>query len=324
MRRFAFLMLAVLASHVSARDGEGMLDVIRVPHEGRPALVSPGGSFEILVSAKADSVLVGERSVTVQWRSAPGGAFTGELQAPQDLAPGVYALKVMADGKEDANLRCVHVLKTFPDSYTVAYMSDTLVGAAGSLEDLADAALEANVNKVALVLLTGNLTSDGQPGQFRALLRGLRAFEAPVFVSPGARDLRADAYSRFFGDTSYAFRYGKDGYMAIDTSRHGIGESLDNAPGRLQIQRRAIKASRWSIGFTHRYDAMDMRNQIVLYVDNPLDFLVSGQSTPDTPDAITTSPWGPTRIATASPLRGRGMTLFTVSSQGVTPTASTR
>ena len=76
--------------------------------------------------------------------------------------------------------------------------------------------------------------------------------------------------------------------------------------------RRQIRPARWSIGFTHRYDVnMNMRSQLTLFVDDPLDVLITGAATRAEQSTV---PWGLTeRIATV----GTGLHLIEVSERGV-------
>ncbi|OQB27423.1 MAG: hypothetical protein BWY09_03190 [Candidatus Hydrogenedentes bacterium ADurb.Bin179] len=92
---------------------------------------------------------------------------------------------------------------------------------------------------------------------------------------------------------------------------------MDGQNGLLHLYRRQLRASRWSIGFTHRYDvSMGMRAQLSLFVDDPLDYLVYGHyhREPGEGDGI---PWGNTRhIMTPAAVDGK-MRFLLVDAEGV-------
>ena len=74
----------------------------------------------------------------------------------------------------------------------------------------------------------------------------------------------------------------------------------------MQRLRRQIKAARWTMGFTHRYEThMGMRSQLVLFVDNPLDFLAVGHLHRELEAGEHLIPWTGTKaFATAAAIDG--------------------
>jgi hypothetical protein len=120
----------------------------------------------------------------------------------------------------------------------------------------------------------------------------------PTFVCPGNHDRLALNYENFFGPVAYTFTYGPDGYLSFDTKDFMIADSIGGQDADLQRMRREIKASRWSIGISHRYDpSMGMRAQLALFVDDPLDFLLFGHWHRENTEDQIRVPWNTTRIS---------------------------
>ena len=85
----------------------------------------------------------------------------------------------------------------------------------------------------------------------------------------------------------------------------------------LEILRRRLKPCRWTVGATHRYDIdMEMRAQIVLFVDNPLDHLLAG---PDPDGGEGRVPWGTTPYSRTPTARDAKWRLVVVTRGGVKP-----
>jgi len=63
------------------------------------------------------------------------------------------------------------------------------------------------------------------------------------------------------------------------------------------VFRRRLIASRWTIGFTHRYEPdMGLRSQTILFVDDPLDILLFGHKHRENRKDERVVPWGTTPI----------------------------
>ncbi len=291
-----------IASTSHARDSEGVLALIITPNSGLPALVLAGETFEAVLREKAqlklrsgDAVL----EISAEWTELPGGKMKALCSLPPGFPPGPYTLEAVTDSGADQNTRAVYVYESFPETYTVAHLTDTHVRTGAESEDsqtvLTDIVKLLNESEAAFVLITGDLTENGGPDQFRTFLRIMDACRMPTFVCPGEHDRSAAAYQRFFGPTAYAFRFGLDGYLSFDTKDHLIADELGAQDAQLEGLRRRIKPSRWSVGFTHRYDpAMGMRSQIALFIDNPLDFLLIGHHHGEQEQGENIIPWGNT------------------------------
>jgi predicted phosphodiesterase len=300
MRITTVFLCAALPWIAQARDLDGSLGLIRTPNDGMPAIVLPGESFTAEVAAKADLFLRAgdaEFPVDSEWTEWPGDRFTATCSVPPHLPPGRYSLVARTGDIEDVNLRSVYVYKSFPDTYTVAHITDTRIGSKrhprsseAIFAGIVDALNEAEPD---LVLVTGNLTEEGSLEQFESFLSTLNELKAPTFVCAGSRDRQGRNYKAFFDKARYAFRFGPDGYLAFDGKDYVVADGLGTEVAELQRLRRSIKSSRWSIGFTHRYEPrMGILAQLILFVDTPLDFLVFGQWHREAPLDEIAVPWG--------------------------------
>ena len=304
-----FFIIIICAGLASARDQDGLLSTIITPNEGRPAIVVRGDTFEVDLAHKVDYIALNNRKLTVEWQKGSGSNIKAVCNIPSDFPAGAYTIEAVSGNKKDANSRSVFVLDAFPEQYTVAHISDPRNP--GTLREMAATVNEA---RASFVLITGNLTENGSIKQFNSLLRSLKGFEAPTFLSPDKSDRTEGFYEKVFGDPIYMFKFSKDGYISIDTSRLDLNNIPDNQNGRLHMLRRAIKSCRWSTGFTSRYEtSLDIRTQMALFIDNPLDFLLSGAETA----TQSKTPWGNTITVTTAPADMAGPNLFVVSAKGI-------
>lgn len=330
MKRCAVLFLFVSAGWARAPDGT--LDLIITPNNGVPVIACAGDSFEAVLREKCALRLVeGNRAygLSTEWHELPGSVMAARCTIPLDAASGAYALEAIAD-RTDVNTRSVYVVDSFPDVYTVVHITDTHVGSnrhprpsEAIFQDLLDAVSAQRilieeiwtrtegdeseedvhakdgdrVPPLVFAVITGDLTEDGDPEQFRAFVELLDRCELPTFVCPGNHDRRGLNYENTFGPLTYLFRFGEDGYLSFDTKDYIIADSAGSQDGLLEIYRRAIMPARWSIGLTHRYDPMmGMRCQLILFVDNPLDCLLYGHVHRENRPEERTVPWGTTPI----------------------------
>jgi len=320
MRRTAGMLLGALAlvSTVAARESDGTLDVLRAPNDGAPAVVVAGGTFTARASREVQVRLMGEAGsleIVAQWKPLPSGFVEAECRVPDGAPPGAYALDA---GGADISRRAVFVFDEFPDAYVVAHVADVRIGA----EDAAFRSIVQAVNEseAALVVVTGDLTEHGAPEEYLRFLSVLDTCSKPTFVCAGARDKPDKEYGRFFGRGPNVFAFGADGYLVFDTARPAPVAGLDARGGELYVARRAIRAARWSIGFTHRYGPeMEPRDQITLFVDDPLDYLMCGASRQESRADDGVVPWGRTRIITTPTAVDGAFRLVDVTQQGVLP-----
>ncbi|MFA6242774.1 MAG: metallophosphoesterase [Candidatus Hydrogenedentales bacterium] len=328
----AVLMGSVLAvAMAGAREPDGTLGLLRTPNNGMPVIVKPGDAFSVTAQRNATLALRGPDSVSelqVQWTEAPGGAAKGQCTVPADTAPGTYALEAKAGEATDTNLRAVYVVEAFPSAYVVAHITDTHIGSTrhkrASEEIVRDVFAAANATDAAFVLVTGDLTDGGEAAQFLSFLSVMDTCTKPTFVCAGNHDRKELNYERFFGPDVYSFRFGEDGYLSFDTKDFVVADDLSAQSTEIQLQRRAIKAARWSIGFTHRYEAdMGMRTQIALFIDDPLDHLIFGHWHRENSEQQKSVPWnawrGATRITVTPAAIDGTMRLFDVDKSSIAP-----
>lgn len=327
MIRKALLVLA-LTTAAWAREPDSVLGLIQAPNDGRPAIVRPGGVFEAVVTERAELRIATPRSshkLTVAWDPLAGGWMKALCTVPSDASPGTYVLEAVAGDEIDQAVRSVYLRETLPDYYTIAHLAGIHIGsdrhARSAKAIFADLIQAVNASSAVFVLITGDLTEDGSPDAFRGFIAVLDQCAKPTFVCPGKRDLREGRYETFFGAPTYMFRFGRDGYLAFNMGAPAIDEAgLGRQVADLHVFRRVIRPARWSIGFTHEYNpAWDMRSQIVLFVDDPLDYLFFGQRRPENAEKDVKVPWGTTTF-TATPAGIDGaMRLVDVSPGAVRP-----
>jgi len=326
-----FLLIAALfavAVSTAARAPDGTLQLLRIPNNGIPAIVIPGGSFEACLGKQAHLQLVadepnaGTQALTAEWIEEPGGTVKALCTIPEETPPGCYALEAVAENETDRNVRSVFVRDSFPEYYLVAHLTDTHIGSARvpelAAKNFAAVLKAAEAAEAAFTLITGDLTDGGEPEQFQQFLAILDSSGLPTFVAPGNHDRKAFNYEHFFGPVTYRFLFGQDGYLSFDTKDFITADGLGEQDTHLEILRRQIKGCRWSIGFTHRYEPnMGMRSQIVLLVDDPLDHLIFGHWHRANTEEERVVPWGATPITVTPATLNGSLRLFDVSARGI-------
>ncbi|MBI2435869.1 MAG: metallophosphoesterase [Candidatus Hydrogenedentes bacterium] len=294
-----------LAAVAAAREDDGRLGLLRTPNNGMPAIVQPGSTFVVETLEKAELSLLRDSArvpLGVTWKEAPGSRFRGEVSVPTHASAGAYALEAKTNGSTDTTARAVFIVDAFPDYYVLAHLSDTHIGSdrhAQASEVIVGQVISAvNASEASLALVTGDLADQGTPEQFQKFLEVLDTCRVPTFVCPGNHDREGQNYENYFGPVTYSFLYGRDGYLAFDTKDFVIADEVGTQDGELQVMRRAIKPQRWSMGFTHRYDAsMGMRAQLTLFVDDPLDYLFFGHWHRENTAEEAIVPWGTTKVS---------------------------
>jgi len=294
----------LLALSAQGRAPDGTLDLIRQPHNGFPALVHPGDTFEVVLTAQAALALVAEDGSTVAlnapWRSLPNGHVAATPAVPAGLSPGVYSLS--AGDQQDTNHRAVYVLEESPEVYAIAHVSDFRIGATDLARPPADTArtliAELNSTDARIAFITGNVAE--RPEDFPAFLALLDLATIPTFVLPGRNDDKP-AFARYFGTPGTSLQFGPDGFLLLDTGDDLALDGHGPQEGKLQMARRALKPLRWTTALTHRYSpAMGMRAQLSLLVDDPVDALIYGRDDAVAEDAAI-APWGRSLHLTTPP-----------------------
>jgi len=282
--RLAVLAAVVVAFSAEARNPDGTLGLIITPNNGVPAIVAPGGQFDIVLRQRADLELLNGNAgpaLETDWAKLPGGRMRARCTVSADAKPGTYVVQATTGETSDTNKRAVFVCEKFPAYYVVAHLTDTHIGSNRHERPAADIFRDAigavNATEAAFVVISGDLTENGRMEQFSAFMAILDECRLPTFVCPGNHDRQALNYESVFGPLTYGFLFGKDGYVVFDTKDFLTADDLDAQNAELEILREAIKPCRWSIGVTHRYEpAQSMRSQLILYIDDPLDHLMFG------------------------------------------------
>ncbi len=287
LRRLIYAALCVtmlMAGTAAARDADGRLGLIQTPNNTLPAIVAPGGSFEATLTCQAEITLAGTDgssvAVPAQWSELPGGLVKASCTVPAGVAPGLYTLEAKTADGTDSNGRAVAVVADTLEYYLAAHLSAPAVAADGTA--MAQTISAVNESGAAFCLITGDLTQDGTPEQFRAFLQTIDNCTVPTFICPGPRDRVGGVYESFIGQAAYFFSFGGDGYIGFDTADACAANGLAAQDGELYVYRRAIRSCRWSVGFTYRCDeSMAMRTQLTLFADDPLDYIFCGRATDD-------------------------------------------
>lgn len=319
-----YCVFVLLSLPALARSTNGSLYAIQTPNNGMPALTTPGGSFDAMIASKGELQLsAGDRLIplTAQWEDAPGEYALAHCRIPADIPPGTYALQWKNADLSDINVRSVFVYAAFPEYYSIAHVSDTHLGKRASTEATNTAVIQAvNASGAVLAAVTGDLTESGDDAQFRDFLRVLDTCTLPTFVCPGNHDRQPGKYEQFFGPTCYMFGFGRDGYISFDTKDFSAAGDLGPQDGLLETYRRALKPSRWVVGLTHRYEAMQgMRSQLTLFSDDPLDCLLFGHWHRENTAEQRTVPWGTTPITVVPAAVNGKYRIIDVTEKGLLP-----
>ena len=329
MRCVAAIALLVASLIASAREADGALGLIRSPHDGSPALVRRGETFPVMLTVRARLELRnGDAStpLAVAWAEPLQGLEHGICTVPADAPVGLMALHAQTDSVEDTCGRAVLVVDDFPTEYLVAHLSDWELGGANHHPNdtaaiLARVIERVNASGAYFVLVTGDLTANGTDAEFRAALGLLDACILPTFVTPGANDVKQGRYTDYFGETlTRVFRFGEDAFLTYDTAQPNPLSDEDEQVADLYRLRRDTRAARWSIGFTHRIDPnQGMRGQLVLFADDPLDYLLFGSWHRANREGESRLPWGRTRIIVAPAAADGALRLIGIGQGGITP-----
>lgn len=324
VKRALIMALLLAVSAASARQADGTLGILRVPNDGFPAVAVPGTGFQVVTTEPAEISLVDAAGNVVPGLTKADGE-DGVCTIAAGTPPGAYGIKAISGDKEDVTRRSVYVIDPPAEYYIVAHITDVHVGNTRrerpAVDVFKDMLAAVNDSGASFVVITGDITDNGTPEQFRQFLDILATCRLPTYVCPGNHDRTGQNYEMFFGPTWYMFRYGEDSYLSIDTKDFVMADDLGPQNAYLQIWRRATRGSRWSIGFSHRYDyAMGMRAQIALFVDDPLDMFVFGHYHGRMPEDMgKTVPWSNTRLV-MTPAAADGLyRLMDVAPQGIRP-----
>lgn len=323
----ALLLLAALtALPATARNPDGTLGLLIQPNNGVPAMLS-GEVIAFPVVARAEATLRiegpgGSFPLEATWKPAAGGLFSALCTLPQGVPTGLYDLHATHPSGDDTSLRAVAVLGEVNEVYSFAHLSDTHIGSGrhkrSSTDIMVDVVKAINASGANFCAITGDVTDGGSPDQFREFIRIMDTIAMPTLVCTGNHDREGLNYEQFFGPLVYTFWYGRDGYLVFDTKDYYTAPDLGSQPGELEVARRALKPARWSIGLSHRYESFQgMRSQLVLFVDDPLDYLLFGHWHRENTAEQRTVPWGRTRISVVPAGINGSFRMVDVTAQGL-------
>ena len=288
----SLIILLAFAPGVWAGSGVGW------PSPGRPAITVPGGHFSVDELSTGDAHLVGGDSrISVDISSnngtLPEGA--GVIRVPTTLEPGRYQLSVAAPGGERVELGPVFVLASVPSEYRVAIVrADT--GGEGEEGVFSSALLDMVASSSPdLVFVVGTLTRDGTSKAYTQVARQFAVLSLPTFFCPDEAELLRGSYVEHFGEPIHAFRFGDDGFLFLGAGPTHRDSGAAAQIGPIHRWRRLLRSSRWSIGVAGRFGTnWSVRSQLVLFVDDPLDYLIAGAVPTGVGEKV---PWGRTPLA---------------------------
>jgi len=310
--------LCFVCATALARDAEGRLGVILSPSSTQPAIVVRGEEFTVLLRADATLRLesaAGSFALTASSSEDFRGHRRIRATFPSAIPAGMYTLIATSAETEDRNFRAVFVLDAPPESYRIAVWSNLRVGADPRSPDTAlfRVSTQINAGRPDLILVAGDLSAGGSPEQFKLSLELLNDCAAPTLVVPGPADVAGGHAQDFLGDFPVAASFGFDAYLLCPAPGLDFGDGL----GRLHSERRKIRSARWSIGAGWNLSSDELRAQLIVLVDDPLDAILGAVGTAP----AHTSPWGPTRIFPAPTARGT-LEWFTAGPRPIAPDAA--
>lgn len=312
-RLLLLLGLMVVSAAVTASGQSGAL---QWPVAGRPAVVTPGGSFEVAMTGEGAVDLVGTGSphtLEMVWEEARGGVRRGMATLPEGIAPGNYSLSIGDETRANA----VHVVPAMEDTYAIAVVRRVPPVDGGPPPPVIPDALSAQLTQAAvqLVFVVGPLTDTGSPTELEALQAVIETIPLPVFVCPAEVDMKSGAFEEYFGQPIHALRYASDGYLFLGPDLAAQNSAVPQRLGPIYRYRRAIRASRWSVGVTGRYGLdWNIRAQMALFVDDPLDYLLAGEIGTGLTGSV---PWGKARFLPAVEIPATPLLIFDVDVQEI-------
>lgn len=318
MRRAGLrLMWCGLWLGVACGAAAGPLGDLRWPHAGRPAVATPGGRIDVGLSGGGTlAIQHGDRALPLALARDGGPPGARYATVPEALAPGVYDLVYSTPaGREEERPAVLHILESHPETYSFAVVSGTLLDG-GDPEAVARVARRLKEVDAGLAFLMGPLLESGGGAEaWDALREAITALAVPVFVCPAARDVADPDYEAYFGTPVYAAAYGADGYLMLGPGLRAYDPAVPGLLGVAYQGRRRLRASRWSTGVTARY-GLDWhpRAQMVLFADDPLDYVVAGALPADAGDTV---PWGRAHFVPPPALPRGAFLVLDVSGTGI-------
>jgi hypothetical protein len=322
MPRCAWVLIVLCCLPASARDENGRLDILLAPNVGKPAIVREGEILAVRARQTSEVYAVqDERRVLLDITWTPErGAVQGEGSWPSGFEDGFVALEVVSDGRSDREDRAVFVSGEASASYLMAVAGEIAIDETNpvSQQSLLDLMEKLGQGPALFAVLTGPLTANGTDREFQLLIDAIKSASLPVFVACGPAD--RENFALYFGDPVFSFTCNDDGFIVADAS--GPIPMWDPAgqAGTLQRLRRSIKPRRWSIGFGYSYSPqLDMRAQLALFVDDPLDHFFVSTWTPFGEEVAPATPWNTTALTVAPPLESGRLLMVQIRHDEISP-----
>lgn len=310
----AILGLAVTSSAVCAAD------TLQWPRLGRPTVTVPGGLLEVATDTQGALSLERAGQVTAldtQWSEGSGAMQRGRAILPEDLSPGRYTVQLAGANGTTTRPGAVHILEALQEEYALAVIRGLDSPADGSPVLPADLGAQLSAAAVQMAIVLGPLTRGVTEEEFRALEALLLAVEVPVYLCPDRSDARDPAFLAHFGGPIHGATFGRDGYLFLGAGLFAQDPQTPARLGEAHLLRRAMRSSRWSVGIAGEYGLdWDLRSQIALFVDDPLNYLIAGSVAPALGATV---PWGKTALALPADAPRGALAVLDVTATGIKP-----
>lgn len=319
MKRIAAIAATLIAWAASA---PAIAESMILPRPGSPAVVVPGGLLEVVAPVEGALRLESGSppiSLNATWSPTAGGARLARAVVPEGTAPGRYAVQVAGAEATAQRAGSVYVLAAFPEDYAIAIVRGTKPDDIGESTPVLPVDLSARLSaeSVQLAILLGPFTRSGSEEEYAALEALVLASEVPIYLCPDTKESRSPIYRAHFGDRVHGVAFGRDGYLFLGAGLQAQDPQTSARLGEAHRLRRAMRASRWSVGVTGAYGLeWDLRSQVALFVDDPLNFLIAGSAPAE---LGATLPWGKTQFALPVGTPAETLTVLEVTATGIRP-----
>ena len=282
-------------------------------------MVVPGGALEFGLQGEGALHLSRggtDHPLTPGSLQVIGGIVRGQAVLADSLLPGLYDLVYKAEDRVETQRGAVHVLTALPQAYAIAVVR--VAAFAGDVDAPVDYGAVGErivASGAALAFLMGPLAPEGNAPAYPALQDLLAALPVPAYVVPDGQDLAAPGYWELFGNPIYGMSYGEDGYLMLGAGLPAAEAAVHRALGTVYLDRRALRASRWTSGVTGRFGLdWSLRGQIALFVDDPLDYLIAAEAPPEMGVEV---PWGQTRLLPPPDIPRGALMMLDVDAAGI-------
>jgi hypothetical protein len=290
---------------------------LRWPAPGRPAIVVPGGTMALGLDASGPVRLEREgRAVPLVMDDLPADSGFQDVRVaiPADVETGVYDLVLDAGGTEQRQHRAVHVIREMPGDYAIAVVQGAAL-VAGEGEAAGGIGARLAASSVALAFAVGPFSRDGAPVDYETVVAVVAALPVPAFVCVAEGEFQQDPSAPPRSDAIHGVVFGQDGFLNLGGGLPASDPGTLSRAGTAHRLRRELRGSRWSVGITSRYGLdWDMRAQLALFADDPLDYLAAGVVSPALGDRV---PWGTARILPPAEIPRGTILILDVNEAGV-------